>query len=341
MDLNTLWFILIATLYTGYFILEGFDFGVGMLLPFITKDNTTRRVILNSIGPHWDGNEVWLIAAGGATFAAFPLWYATLFSGFYIPLFLMLVALIFRGVAFEFRSKINSPRWYTIWDWTIFAGSIIPAFLWGVTFANFLMGVPIDMEFNYSGGFWNLLNSFSILGGLISTVGFVFHGALFLVLKMSDSVLNKVRKIAQRTWLPAFLLLLLAIMNINFTTSFFTRNYEIPFYLAIVSLAILGAAGILNSIKKDKIAFLCTSLAILFTIATIFAGLYPIILPASDGINHLTIYNAASGEATLKTMSIISLILVPIIIVYQAWSYWVFRKKITNIQQSDTNKLEY
>ena len=165
MDLNILWFILIAVLYTGFFVLEGFDYGVGILLPFLGKDDTRRRIIINSIGPFWDANEVWLLTAGGATFAAFPHWYATLFSGFYLALFLLLVALILRGVAFEFRSKDENPRWRNFWDWMIFVGSFLPALLVGVAFSNLVRGVPIDANMNYVGGFWNLLNPYALLGG--------------------------------------------------------------------------------------------------------------------------------------------------------------------------------
>jgi len=182
MDLNTIWFILIAVLYTGYFVLEGFDFGVGILLPFLSKADVERRAIINTIGPHWDGNEVWLLTAGGATFAAFPQWYATMFSGFYLPLFLLLVALILRGVAFEFRSKDPNPRWRSLWDWCIFAGSLVPALLLGVAFANLAQGVPIDSNMEYTGGFFNLLNPYEILAGVTTIIVFTLHGAIFLIM---------------------------------------------------------------------------------------------------------------------------------------------------------------
>src|SRR5512133_333243 len=175
MDLNTLWFILIAILYIGYFVLEGFDLGVGILLPFLGKTDQKRRMLINTIGPHWDGNEVWLLTAGGATFAAFPNWYATLFSGFYLPLFLILLALIVRGVAFEFRGKDDDPRWRSLWDWSIFAGSAIPALLWGVAFTNIVEGVPIDGNMQYVGGFFNLLNPYALLGGLVSLAAFTLY----------------------------------------------------------------------------------------------------------------------------------------------------------------------
>src|SRR5512133_1561445 len=175
MDLNTLWFILIAILYIGYFVLEGFDLGVGILLPFLGKTDQKRRMLINTIGPHWDGNEVWLITAGGATFAAFPNWYATLFSGFYLPLFLILMALIVRGVAFEFRSKDDDPRWRSLWDWSIFTGSLVPSLLWGVAFTNLVRGVPIDQNMMYVGGFFNLLNPYALLGGLVSLAAFTLY----------------------------------------------------------------------------------------------------------------------------------------------------------------------
>src|SRR5450830_1643079 len=180
MELTTVWFLLIAVLWAGYLVLEGFDFGVGMLVPIIGRDETERRVVINTIGPVWDGNEVWLLTAGGATFAAFPQWYATLFSGFYLPLFLILIALIMRGVAFEFRSRDDNKVWRAFWDWAIFFGSVVPALLWGVAFANIVKGVPIDAAMQYTGGFWNLLNPFALIAGLVSLIGFTLHGALFL-----------------------------------------------------------------------------------------------------------------------------------------------------------------
>ena len=341
MDLNTLWYILIGTLYTGYFILEGFDFGVGILLPFLSKEDTSRRIVINSIGPHWDGNEVWLIVAGGATFAAFPGWYATLFSGFYIPFFLLLVALIIRGVAFEFRSKIDKPLWRSIWDWSIFFGSLIPSFLWGVAFANIIRGLPIDSTYNYTGGVLNLLNPFAILGGIISTIVFTFHGSLFLTLKTADRFLLNIRRSSLQIWLPALLLVLAGILFTNFSTNFFDRNNGIGFIFALAALILLILSGILNRMEKDKPAFLLTSLVILTGMASIFISLYPNILIAYNTANNLTIYNSASGPNTLRTMTIIAGIFVPLVIAYQAWTYWVFRKRISVEKPTDTSSLEY
>src|SRR5512139_2996640 len=189
--LQTLWFILIAVLWIGFYFLEGFDFGVGMLLPFLGKKDVERRAIINAIGPHWDGNEVWLLTAGGATFAAFPMWYATMFSGFYLALFLLLLALIGRGVAFEFRIKDKNPRWRSLWDWLIFIGSLVPALLLGVAFGNLVRGVPIDAEMQYAGGFFTLLNWYALLAGIAAVVTFTLHGAIFLSLKLTGELKEK------------------------------------------------------------------------------------------------------------------------------------------------------
>jgi cytochrome d ubiquinol oxidase subunit II len=207
MDLNTLWFILIAVLFIGYFFLEGFDYGVGILLPFLAKQDQDRRVIINTVGPHWDGNEVWLLTAGGAIFAAFSQG-MPLFSGFYLALVLMLIGLIVRGVAFEFRSKDANPKWRSFWDWMIFLGSFLPALLWGVALANILKGVPIDAEKNYVGGFFNLLNPYALLAGLTSLVGFTLHGAIFLALKTTDELKVKAHAVANKLWLPSVVLIM-------------------------------------------------------------------------------------------------------------------------------------
>src|SRR6185312_13747653 len=193
MALTDIWFLLIAVLWTGYFVLEGFDFGVGMLLRVLGRDDTDRRVLINTIGPVWDGNEVWLLVAGGATFAAFPLWYASLFSGFYLALLVILVALILRGVAFEFRGKIDSDRWRRNWDRAIMFGSAVPALLWGVAFGNIVQGVPLDAEHHFTGTFFTLLNPYALLGGLTTLSVFALHGAVFLTLKTSGEIRERAR----------------------------------------------------------------------------------------------------------------------------------------------------
>jgi cytochrome d ubiquinol oxidase subunit II len=337
MDFNTLWFILIVVLFTGYFVLEGFDFGVGILLPFLGKDDRTRRMIINTIGPHWDGNEVWLLTAGGAIFAAFPNWYATLFSGFYLALFLMLLALIVRGVAFEFRSKDENPKWRALWDWCIFIGSLVPALLWGVALANIVRGVPIDAEMNYVGGFFNLLNWYALLGGLTSLVGFTLHGAIFLSLKTTGDLQERSHILALRLWIPAVVLLLAFGVSTYFVTDILEKLGVNPGVVPILAGVALLLAGYFLRIKRAGWAFAMTSLSIATTTITLFMILFPRVMVSSlNPVWSLTIYNASSSEYTLKVMTIVALIFVPIVLIYQGWTYYVFRKRLTA-----ESKLEY
>jgi cytochrome d ubiquinol oxidase subunit II len=329
MDLNTVWFVLISVLFIGFFFLEGFDYGVGILLPFLGKDDRERRVIINTIGPFWDGNEVWLITAGGAMFAAFPHWYATMFSGFYLALFLMLVALILRGVAFEFRSKDERPAWRKTWDWMIFIGSLVPALLWGVAMGNLVRGVPIDADMTYVGGFWNLLNPYALLGGLVSLTGFTLHGAIFLTLKSSGRVMERARRTAAAVWLPAFVLVLAFVTASYFATDIFTRFGLNPGLVPLGAGAALLAAGVLVRNQREGWAFAMTGLAIALSTVTLFMGLYPRVMVSSLNPEwSLTIYNASSSPYTLRVMTIVALIFVPIVLVYQGWSYWTFRQRV-------------
>ncbi len=338
MQLQSLWFVLIAVLYIGYFVLEGFDLGVGILLPFLGTNDTRRRMIINTIGPHWDGNEVWLITAGGATFAAFPIWYATLFSGFYLPLFLMLLALIGRGVAFEFRGKMENLLWRKIWDWAIFVGSLVPALLWGVAFANFVRGVPIDASLNYVGGFWNLLNWYALLGGLVSLTGFCLHGAVFLTLKTSGSLADDSRKMALRLWLPVVILLVVFSVSSYFSIDILNTLGVNPGIIPISAVAALLVSGYFIRIQRDGWAFIMTTLAILMSVTTIFIELYPNVLVSSlNPAWNLTITNTSSGPYTLSVMTTVALIFVPLVLLYQGWTYWIFRKRITEKPES----LEY
>ncbi len=331
MDLNILWFILIGVLYTVYFVLEGFDMGVGILLPFLGKNDHERRMIINTIGPHWDGNEVWLLTAGGATFAAFPQWYATLFSGFYLPLFLMLVALIVRGVAFEFRSKDENPSWRAFWDWAIFFGSAVPALLWGVAFANIVKGVPINASMTYTGGFFNLLNPFALIAGVVSLVGFTLLGVLYLRLKISGDLLPRVKGIFNGLWIAevvAFVFLIIASYTFSGVVKGFGFNGGL---LLILSLLLLVVLRFLVSSGKDGWSFIVGALSTLLTSAAIFVQLFPnVMISSTDPTYNLTIYNAASSAYTLGVMSKIALILVPIVLAYTAWSYWIFRKRVSS-----------
>jgi len=330
MDLNILWFILIAILYIGYFVLEGFDMGVGVLLPFLAKDDRRRRLLINTIGPHWDGNEVWLITAGGATFAAFPNWYATLFSGFYLPLFLILIALIVRGVAFEFRSKDENPRWRSLWDWAIFVGSVVPAFLLGVAFTNLIRGVPIDANMTYVGGFWNLLNPFALLGGLVTLSGFTLHGAVFLSLKTEDEVMESAQAAARKLWLPTLIILGVFVVAMYFFTDVLTQLGINPGPIPIGAVLALLGAGYFIYTRRSGWAFFLTALAIIFAASTLFLVLFPRVMVSSlDPAFSLTIYNASSSAYTLRIMSIIALVLVPVVLAYQGWTYWIFRKRLS------------
>ena len=329
MDLNTVWFILIATLYIGFFVLEGFDFGVGILLPILGKNDTERRAIINTIGPFWDGNEVWLLTAGGATFAAFPHWYATMFSGFYLPLFLLLLALILRGVAFEFRSKDDDPRWRKSWDSAIFIGSLLPALLLGVAFTNLASGVPIDANMHYVGGFFNLLNPYALLGGVAAVLAFTVHGAIFLSLKTTGELLEKSRRAASRLWLPTMLVLVIFVVFTYFQTDILTKLGVNPGPVPIVSVIALLAAAWFIRTKRDGWAFAMTATGIATSIATLFLIMFPRVMISSLNQDwSLTIYNASSGPYTLQVMTIVVVIFLPVVLAYQGWSYWVFRKRI-------------
>jgi cytochrome d ubiquinol oxidase subunit II len=332
MDLQTLWFILIAVLFTGYFVLEGFDLGVGILLPFLGKDDTRRRMMINTVGPHWDGNEVWMITAGGAAFAAFPQFYATLFSGFYVPLFLMLMALIARGVAFEFRGKLAEARWKNAWDWAIFLGSAIPALLWGVAFSNFVRGVPIDANMQYYSNFFELLNPYALVGGLVSLLGFTLHGAIFLTLKAGAPLSDEARVMAWKVWIPTVVVLVVYTVFSYFQTDILTKLGVNPGVVPVGAVLALLVTGWLVRIRRDGWAFISMALTIVLSVATIFLHLYPRLMVSSLNPDwSITIQNSASGPYTLQVMTTVALIFVPIVLIYQGWSYWVFRKRVEKL----------
>lgn len=323
------WFGLIGLLWAGYFLLEGFDFGVGILMPFAAKDELDRRGLVNAIGPTWDGNEVWLLTAGGATFAAFPLWYATVFSGFYLALFLILAALIARGMAFEFRGKRDSAAWRAGWDQAIFWGSLLPALLWGVAFADFLHGVPIGQAGSWTNGFWYLVKPYGLLGGLTTLSLFTLHGATFLGLKTEGELRERVRGIATKLSVPTF----------SITTAFLTWTYLdavhtnhkglVPSFLPVLALLVLASVGWLVREHLEGWAFVATAFVVVSFVATIFLALYPRVLVSSNGARFdLTIANAASQAYTLKVMTIVAAIFTPFVLAYQSWTYWVFAKRV-------------
>jgi len=328
MDLNILWFLLISVLFIGFFFLEGFDFGVGVLLPFMGKNDTERRIVLNTIGPVWDGNEVWLITAGGAIFAAFPNWYATLFSGFYLALFLILVGLIIRGVAFEFRSSHPSSKWRSAWDWGMFAGCFLNALLWGVAVTNILRGVPINAEMQYVGTFFDLLSPYTIVGGLTTLLLFTLHGALFLTLKTEGEMVERAWGMAKKLALGALVVLVVLAIMTYFETNLFDG---IAATLGIVVCAVAMILTVWFTLKKSGgKAFITSSLTLASLVVSVFLGLFPNVMVSSLNPEwSLTIYNASSSPYTLKIMTIVALCLVPIVLAYQLWTYWVFRKRVT------------
>ncbi len=324
MELTTVWFALIAVLWMGYFALEGFDFGVGMLLPVLGRTERERRVLINTIGPVWDGNEVWLLVAGGATFAAFPEWYATLFSGFYLPLLLILLALIVRGLAFEYRAKRADDRWRARWDLAIIVGSTVPALLWGVAFANILRGVPIDANREYVGGFFNLLTPYALLGGVMTLLLFLTHGAMFVALKTDGPIRVRARDLALRVGVLAAVVAVLFLGWTQLRTG--TGWSAAAFVVAAASL--LGGLVVVRG-GREGWAFLGTFVAITVGVAGLFLALFPDVMPTSlaGGVD-LTTSNASATAYTLRIMTVVAVVFTPIVLLYQSWTYWVFRKRI-------------
>jgi cytochrome bd ubiquinol oxidase subunit II len=332
--LQNVWIALIAVLWIGYFVLEGFDFGVGVLLPVVAKNEAERRTVLTTLGPVWDGNEVWLLTAGGATFAAFPEWYATLFSGFYLALLLILLALIVRGVAFEFRSKKSSPTWRKRWDIAITVSSFLPALLWGVAFANIVAGVP--MELNPAGGslftgnLFTLLNPYGLLGGLVTLTLFVTHGAIFLALKTDGEIRIRANKIAGQVGLVAAVL---AVLFGVWTQLAHSNNTIVSLvFLAVAVLSWVGALAA-NRLGREGWAFVGSAITMAGVVAFLFACLFPNVMPSSTIADAtLTIRNASSTEYTLTVMTWVAVILTPVVLVYQSWTYWVFRRRLSPSQ---------
>jgi cytochrome bd ubiquinol oxidase subunit II len=330
MDLQTIWYILIAVLFIGYFFLEGFDFGVGILLPFVSRDDTDRRVLINTIGPFWDANEVWLITAGGAMFAAFPHWYATMFSGFYLPLLLILVGLIVRAVGLEFRAKVDDTRWRRLADAGIFWGSLVPALIWGVAITNLVRGVPIGPDKNFTGNLFGLLNPYSVLGGIVAIVMFALHGAVFLSLRTTGELQERARHVARTLWFPGAIVMLMFAIWGRLETDLFNGFGIVPGTLPFITAVTFIAAYVFLRLKNDGWAFAATGLTIVMATVVAFQGLYPRVMPSSlDHAYDLTIYNASSSNLTLTVMLVVALCFVPVVLAYQAWTYWVFRKRVT------------
>ncbi|GHO46336.1 cytochrome d ubiquinol oxidase subunit II [Ktedonospora formicarum] len=331
MSLQVFWFVLVMVLFAGFFLLEGFDFGVGMLLPFLGRNNAERSAILGTIGPFWDANEVWLITAAGAIFAAFPSWYATLFSGFYLIFVLLLLALILRGAALEFRGKHDGSRWRMTWDWLAFVGSALPGFLWGVAVANILLGVPVDASMHYVGTPWQLFNPYALIAGLAFTLMFALHGAIFLSLKTEDHLMERASKAALLLWLPT-LLLILAFITRLYMASPVVQNFsgDLRVLIPIIGALALIIIPVLVLLKRSGMAFIMTSLAIVLTTVAIAMAIFPnVLLSSINPAWNLTIYNSSSSPYSLTVMSWVALTFVPFVLAYQAWNYWVFRKRVS------------
>ncbi|MCA2228893.1 cytochrome d ubiquinol oxidase subunit II [Nonomuraea aurantiaca] len=325
MELTEVWFVAIAILWVGYFVLEGFDFGVGMLLHVMARNDAERQAMLDTIGPVWDGNEVWLITAGGATFAAFPEWYASLFSGFYAPLLLILLALIVRGVAIEYRGKQDSVTWRRWWDVGIAIGSFVPALLWGVAFANIVRGVKLDSRHDYVGTFGDLINPYALLGGLTTLALFVTHGAVFVALKTSGEISRRATTLALKTGGVAAVLAVIFLVWTQF-------HGGGPGTVVLAALAVLSFVAALGAIAKGRQgwAFLLSAVAVGVTMICLFAVLHPNVLPSTvDPAYSLTLQNAASTPKTLGIMTRIAATFLPLVVLYQSWTYWVFRHRIS------------
>jgi len=333
--LQTLWFILIAVLWIGFFFLEGFDFGVGMLLPFMGKKDEERRAIINKIGSVWDGNEVWLLTAGGATFAAFPHWYATMFSGFYLALFLLLIGLILRGIAFEYRSKDSNPKWRRTFDWMIAVGSFLPSLLLGAAFANLARGVPINQDMMYTGNLFTLLNPYGLIGGLIMVSVFLLHGANFLTLKLEGKLRDRVREASKKLYTAAAVMVVLLAGTTYVYTDITTKIGIDPGIIPIASVVILFSTIFFINRKMEGWAFISSGVHIVLTQVAFFTLMFPRVMISSTNPEwSLTIYNASSSQYTLTVMSIVALIFVPIVLAYQGWSYYMFRKRVSTDKKS-------
>jgi cytochrome d ubiquinol oxidase subunit II len=324
--LQALWFVLISVLWLGYFVLEGFDFGVGMLIRAVGRTQAERRAVLHSIGPVWDGNEVWLLVAGGATFAAFPQWYATLFSGFYLALFLILVALIVRNVAFEFWGKGDSVAWRSRWEWAMIAGSFLPALLWGVGWANIVHGVPIDRHGEYTGTLFTLLKPYALLGGLATLTLFLTHGAIFLGLRTTGAVEERARAIGARVApLAATIVIAFLVWTLANQDGVQTASAICAVGAAILVIAVAALAG-----SQPARAFAATCGAIVLFFCALFCDLFPhAMVSTTNPAFSLTLNEAASSHYTLTVMTVVAVALVPLVLLYQGWTYWVFRHRVS------------
>lgn len=328
-SLNEFWYLLVSILFVGFIFLEGFDFGIGMVSRFLGRNDLERRAFINTIGPFWDANEVWLISAIGAMFAAFPNWYATLLSGSYVLFVLLLLSLIGRGVAFEFRGKVEKQAWKNAWDWVIFFGSLFPPLIFGILFSALMKGLPVERNMQMNAGFSDIVNLYTITGGVTLTMLCLWHGLIFATIRTMDDIRDRSRKVAMKL-LPVNALLLLIFSGMTFfETDLFSNHSRLMLYTFFIGIFVYLLAGFFLTREKDGWAFAMSGLILILSISSIFAGLFPTVLVSSINESYsLTIHNAASGNYSLKIMSYAAIALLPFVLGYQIWSYYVFRKRV-------------
>jgi cytochrome d ubiquinol oxidase subunit II len=325
MDLPVLWFAIVGLFFVGYFVLDGFDFGVGMSLPFLGRDDTDRRVLINTIGPVWDLNETWVIVAGACLFAAFPEWYATMFSGFYLALLLILAALILRGVSFEYRHQNKHLAWKRRFDLMIVVGSAVPSFLWGVAFGNVVRGIPMDSGHNYTGTLFDLLNPFALLTGATTLLVFFTHGVVFVALKTEGEMRERAMRLAKRAGVVT-----IVVAAVFLASMALVRATPASLVLSVVAALALVVAVLCAARGREGRAFALMAVTIAAVVLAMFTAVFPDVMPATnDPANSLTVQNASSGTYTLTVMSWVALACIPLVLAYQAWTYWVFRKRVS------------
>jgi cytochrome d ubiquinol oxidase subunit II len=336
MDLQIFWFCLIAVLWAGYFLLEGFDFGVGMLLPFLPRNERERGTMFETIGPVWDGNEVWLVVAAGATFAAFPAWYATMFSGFYLALLLVLFFLIVRVLSFEWREKSESPRWRAVWMWANTIGSVGAALIWGIGLTALLYGLPINSDGDFTGDVLDLFNPYTVVAGVAVVVLFAFHGATFLTLRTAGELCERAAGAARRLAIPATALgALVLAWTVAVAMDRNDKDLFPPLLPAVVGIAALVLAAFLVFARRSGAAFAMTALGTVLFVATLFTSLYPrVMVSSTDFANSLTVEDASSTHYALGVMTVVALIVTPIVLLYQGWTYYVFRHRLGGDEQA-------
>jgi cytochrome bd ubiquinol oxidase subunit II len=334
MTLQILWFCLIGFFWAGYFVLEGFDFGVGMQLPFLPRDEQEREILLDTIGPVWDGNEVWLVVAGAATFAAFPAWYGTLFSGFYIALLIVLLFLMVRVVSFEWRGKGDSPRWRRNWLYANAISSVGAPFVWGVALSNLLHGVPLASNGDFAGSFWDLFSVYTVLAGIAVVALFAFHGACFLTLRTEGELERRAQRAATRLGVPA---VLLGAAFLAWTVVIAVDRNDASVWTPLVPAVLAGVALVLavgfQARHRSGVAFGLTATGTSLVVGTLFAALYPRVLVSSPNFaNSLTIASSASAHYSLVVMTVVALVFTPLVLLYQGWTYYVFRARVVGAE---------